>query len=73
MADGVWTDEDIKNPLNNIVELLQKTSNRTLVRRWGLWLTTRNVDLGLKVRRYLHKIIPENSLTYFVVTNRTRF
>lgn len=49
IADGVWTDEDVRDPLSNMVDLLKKTTNRSLIQRWGLWLTTKDADLGLKV------------------------
>ncbi|TDL25106.1 hypothetical protein BD410DRAFT_819897 [Rickenella mellea] len=49
LADGVWTDEDISNPLERMVELLQKTSNWSLAQQWGIWLVGKDADLGLKL------------------------
>ncbi|KAH8108778.1 hypothetical protein DFH11DRAFT_1710480 [Phellopilus nigrolimitatus] len=49
LADGIWSDEDIKDPLAKMTELLNKTSNRALVQRWGLWLTQKDADLGLRL------------------------
>ena len=49
LVDGIWTDEDVEDPLAKMVELLNKTSNRSLIQRWGIWLTKKDADLGLKV------------------------
>ncbi|KAL5523259.1 hypothetical protein ACEPAF_1526 [Sanghuangporus sanghuang] len=49
LVDGIWTDEDIRDPLAKMTERLNKTSNREQVQRWGLWLTKRDPDLGLKL------------------------
>ncbi|THH03162.1 hypothetical protein EW145_g6477 [Phellinidium pouzarii] len=49
LADGIWSDEHIKDPLVKMIDLLNKTTNRTLVQHWGLWLTQRDVDMGLKL------------------------
>ncbi|KAI5122616.1 hypothetical protein M0805_008706 [Coniferiporia weirii] len=49
LADGIWSDEDIKDPLVKMTELLSKTPNYALVQRWGLWLTRKDADMGLKL------------------------
>lgn len=49
LVDGVWTDIDIKNPLAKMTELLNKTTNRSLVKQWGIWIVVKDPDLGLKV------------------------
>lgn len=49
LADGVWTDEDIPHPLARMTDLLNKTTNRALVYHWGVWLTGKDAELGLKV------------------------
>lgn len=53
LIDGIWTDEDIRDPLAKMTELLNKTSSREQVQRWGLWLTRKDPDLGLKVVTFL--------------------
>lgn len=49
MADGIWTDEDVKDPVERMSDLLKRTSNRALVQRWSLWLLTKNADIGISV------------------------
>ncbi len=49
LVEGIWSDEDIKDPLGMMVDLLSKSPDKALVQQWGLWLTARNADLGLKV------------------------
>ncbi|EJC97726.1 uncharacterized protein FOMMEDRAFT_162532 [Fomitiporia mediterranea MF3/22] len=49
LADGIWTDEDIKDPLAKMTELLNKTSSREQAQRWGLWLTGKDPEIGLKL------------------------
>ena len=52
LANGIWLDPDIKKPLENIIELLRKTSDRALAQRWAIWLIGKDEleEEGLKVR-----------------------
>ncbi|KLO19340.1 hypothetical protein SCHPADRAFT_935413 [Schizopora paradoxa] len=49
LVDGIWVDEDIKDPLEKMVDLLSKSADKALVQQWGLWLTARSADLGLRL------------------------
>ena len=35
--------------LKSTIQVGDKTSNRSLIQRWGIWLTKKDADLGLKV------------------------
>ena len=48
MIDGEWLDEDIKNPLFDMISLLTEKKDRALTQQWGLWLTKRDPEQGLK-------------------------
>ncbi|PAV15173.1 transforming growth factor-beta receptor-associated 1 [Pyrrhoderma noxium] len=48
LSEGVWTDEGIRDAIERMIELLNKTSNRTRVHRWALWLMRRDDELCLK-------------------------
>ena len=58
LVDGEWTDEGIKDPLEQMMALLNETRDRTLIQRWGLWLIKRDIASGLKVS-FLH-CLPES-------------
>lgn len=49
LADGEWSDDDIKDPLSDMVMLLTEKRDRTLTQEWGIWLTKRDPERGLKV------------------------
>ncbi|KAG6916344.1 hypothetical protein DXG01_007235 [Tephrocybe rancida] len=49
LIDGEWTDEDIPDPLSNMIALLAEKKDRTLTQHWGLWLTKRNPEQGLQL------------------------
>ncbi|KAG5644493.1 hypothetical protein DXG03_008320 [Asterophora parasitica] len=48
IIDGQWTDADIKDPLSDMMTLLTEKRDRTLTQQWGLWLTQRDPERGLK-------------------------
>jgi vacuolar protein sorting-associated protein 3 len=48
-VDGEWKDDEIKDPLEQIMALLNESRDRALVQRWGLWLVKRDTASGLKV------------------------
>ncbi|PPQ74920.1 hypothetical protein CVT26_011356 [Gymnopilus dilepis] len=49
LIDGKWSDEDIKDPVAQMVNLLTERRDRALTQRWGVWLTKRDMDNGLKL------------------------
>ncbi|KAG7094946.1 hypothetical protein E1B28_005747 [Marasmius oreades] len=49
VADGEWIDDDIPDPVSNIVNLVTEKRDRTLAQQWGLWLTKRDPERGLKL------------------------
>ncbi|KAJ7449862.1 hypothetical protein FB451DRAFT_1530211, partial [Mycena latifolia] len=49
LVDGEWTDDDIPNPTDDILSLLTNSKNRTLIQKWGLWLTRRDPERGIKL------------------------
>jgi hypothetical protein len=48
-VDGEWTDDEITDPLTKMITLLNEKRDRTLIQKWGLWLTKRDPERGLKV------------------------
>jgi len=50
LIDGEWTDEEIQDPTSLLIALLAEKKDRALSRKWGVWLTKRDPDRGLKVR-----------------------
>ncbi|KAF8655350.1 hypothetical protein AX16_003085 [Volvariella volvacea WC 439] len=54
LVDGEWTDEDVKDPLSDMVSVLSektkdKEGDRALLRRWGIWILKRDLDRGLRL------------------------
>ncbi|KAJ7063354.1 hypothetical protein C8F01DRAFT_984930 [Mycena amicta] len=49
LAEGEWLDEDIKNPTDNIFNLLSNSKNRALIQKWALWLTRQDPERGIKL------------------------
>ncbi|EIN08171.1 hypothetical protein PUNSTDRAFT_69089 [Punctularia strigosozonata HHB-11173 SS5] len=49
LVEGSWSDEDIPDPLGNMVTLLNKKKDRSLTQKWGLWLTARDPEQGIKL------------------------
>ncbi|RDB17168.1 Transforming growth factor-beta receptor-associated protein 1 [Hypsizygus marmoreus] len=49
LVEGEWTDEDIKDPLSDMMALLNEKRDRSLTQKWGLWLTKRDPENGLKL------------------------
>ena len=48
LVDGQWSDDDIKDPQTQMIALLSEKRDRALTQRWGLWLTKRDPESGLK-------------------------
>jgi hypothetical protein len=53
VADGLWVDDGIPEPIASIIALLSERKDRALIHKWGVWLTKRDPDGGLKVARSL--------------------
>ncbi|KAJ7598879.1 hypothetical protein C8J56DRAFT_1157947 [Mycena floridula] len=49
IIDGEWTDEDIKDPITNMVSLLTEKKDRALTQTWAIWLTNRAPETALKL------------------------
>ncbi|KAG6867665.1 hypothetical protein C0993_012565 [Termitomyces sp. T159_Od127] len=49
LIEGEWTDNDIPDPLSNMVALLNEKRDRTLTQHWGLWLMKRDPERGLQL------------------------
>ncbi|KAJ7285781.1 hypothetical protein C8J57DRAFT_1285778 [Mycena rebaudengoi] len=49
LVEGEWTDDDIKNPTEDMMLLLTNSKNRALVQRWGLWFTRRDPERGIRL------------------------
>ncbi|KAF9479756.1 hypothetical protein BDN70DRAFT_906111 [Pholiota conissans] len=49
LIEGKYSDEDIKDPLSQMIDLLNEKKDRALTQRWGLWLTKLDPDKGLKL------------------------
>ncbi|KAJ7709853.1 hypothetical protein B0H17DRAFT_1155701 [Mycena rosella] len=49
LVEGEWTDDDIPNPADDMFSLLTNSKNRALTQKWGLWLTRRDPDRGIRL------------------------
>ncbi|KAJ7632673.1 hypothetical protein FB45DRAFT_913126 [Roridomyces roridus] len=49
LIEGEWTDDDIPDPTQDMLSLLINSRNRTLTQKWGLWLTRRDPERGMKL------------------------
>ncbi|EJU00542.1 hypothetical protein DACRYDRAFT_80745 [Dacryopinax primogenitus] len=49
VADGVWEEDDIPNPVARVADLVQASRNREVVQKYGLWLLRKSPALGLKL------------------------
>lgn len=49
LVEGEWTDEDITDPLSDMIALLTERKDRQLIQQWGIWLTKVDPEQGLKV------------------------
>lgn len=52
--EGEWSDEDVKDPLSEMILVLsEKTKDRegdrTLLRRWSIWVLKHDMERGLQV------------------------
>jgi hypothetical protein len=56
LIEGKWTDEDIADPLSQMINLLAEKRDRALTQHWGIWLTKLDPERGLKVSIDLTKV-----------------
>ena len=49
LIGGIWTDEDIRDPISLMTDLLQKSSDRSLLQKWSLWILERDSKAGLQL------------------------
>jgi len=49
LIDGQWLDDDIKDPQTKMIGLLSEKRDKALTQRWGLWMTKRDPESGLKL------------------------
>ncbi|KAJ7774542.1 hypothetical protein DFH07DRAFT_952255 [Mycena maculata] len=49
LVEGEWTDDEIPNPTEDMLSLLTNSKNRTLTQKWGLWLTRRDPERGIRL------------------------
>jgi hypothetical protein len=54
LIDGQWSDDDVKDPQTQMIALLSEKRDRALTQRWGLWLTKRDPESGLKASYYTY-------------------
>ncbi|KAJ6630857.1 hypothetical protein B0H10DRAFT_1983437 [Mycena sp. CBHHK59/15] len=47
LAEGEWTDDDIQDPIEDMISLLASLKNRALTQKWGLWLIRRDPERGI--------------------------
>lgn len=56
LVEGRYHDPSVSEPLSNMFALLESKQgkDRIMLRNWGVWLTTRDPERGLRVslRRY---------------------
>jgi hypothetical protein len=68
LVDGEWTDDDIHDPISNMVTLLNEKRDRALTQKWGIWLTKRDPERGLKVNPSLTIVFSDLNEFYFVTS-----
>lgn len=52
--DGEWTDEDVKDPLSEMLSILGRKRDKALTQRWIVWIAKRNADGALMVSALRH-------------------
>ncbi|GBE88874.1 predicted protein [Sparassis crispa] len=53
LVQGEWVDESVQDPLSSMFTLLNEKRDRTLIQRWGIWLTKRDAERALKLLTFL--------------------
>ncbi|KAK0458932.1 uncharacterized protein EV420DRAFT_1541370 [Desarmillaria tabescens] len=49
LIEGEWKDDDITDPLSDMITLLTEKKDRQLIQQWGIWLTKIDPEQGLKL------------------------
>lgn len=49
IVEGEWSEQDIKDPIDDMITLLTEKKDRALTQKWGIWLTKQDPERGLKV------------------------
>jgi hypothetical protein len=57
VANGLWRDESISDPVGKVKELLQSSRDLGLVQKYALWLLKRDSSSGLEVGDGIHLLI----------------
>lgn len=47
--DGEWSEDDVKDPLSDIINFLTEKRDKKLTQQWGIWLTKRDPTRAMKV------------------------
>ncbi|KAF7983156.1 hypothetical protein HWV62_23376 [Athelia sp. TMB] len=48
LVDGEWSDDDVDDPLSNMINFLTEKRDRKLTQQWGIWLTKRDPERAMK-------------------------
>lgn len=48
---GEWVDEDVHDPLSNMLNFLTEKRDKALAQQWGLWLLKYDQEQAMKVRK----------------------
>ncbi|RXW21849.1 hypothetical protein EST38_g3994 [Candolleomyces aberdarensis] len=49
IVDGEWVDQDIPDPLLQMISLLTSKRDKALTQRWAIWLTKRDPEAGIRL------------------------
>ncbi|KAF8632341.1 hypothetical protein AX15_001925 [Amanita polypyramis BW_CC] len=49
LIDGEWVDDRMRNPVSDMMDLLQDKKDRALVQKWAIWLIKRDYAQGIKL------------------------
>ncbi|KAJ8481088.1 hypothetical protein ONZ45_g15430 [Pleurotus djamor] len=54
LVDGTIHDDNIKDPLGQMLTLISEKRERSLIQQWGVWLSKKHPDQGLELLKSLH-------------------
>ncbi|KAJ2919054.1 hypothetical protein MD484_g1318, partial [Candolleomyces efflorescens] len=49
IVDGEWVDQDVPEPLLQMISLLTNKRDKALTQRWAIWLTKRDPEAGIRL------------------------
>lgn len=49
---GEWVDEDVHDPLSNMLNFLTEKRDKALAQQWGLWLLKYDQEQAMKVSKF---------------------